>query len=151
MGTNTPARAAEEAAFASEALGERLQYFQIGNEPDLFSRHLRDAKTWSAKTYLEEWLTLARAIASRVPTAKFGMPDVGPGAVSWLTEIADQWASIQAPPHVDTLTHHYYFGGPATNPEINIPNLLKPETMLKVQNTANTARAAASKMDARVR
>jgi len=29
-------------------MGDRLQYFQIGNEPDLFSRHLRDPKTWSA-------------------------------------------------------------------------------------------------------
>jgi hypothetical protein len=38
---------------------------------DLFARHLRDPKTWSAKTYLEEWLTLARAIAVRVPAAKF--------------------------------------------------------------------------------
>ena len=52
MGTNTPARAAEEAAFAAEPLGSRLQYFQIGNEADLFDRHLRDPKTWSAKTYL---------------------------------------------------------------------------------------------------
>src|ERR1700741_1656895 len=76
MGTNTPARAAEEAVFVAETLGDRLQYFQIGNEPDLFSRHLRDPKTWSAKTYLEEWLTLARAIAAGVPTARFGMPDV---------------------------------------------------------------------------
>jgi len=58
MGTNTPARAAEEAAFVAETLGQRLQYFQIGNEADLFNRHLRDPKTWSAKTYLEEWLTL---------------------------------------------------------------------------------------------
>jgi hypothetical protein len=150
MGTNTPARAAEEAVFVVEALGNRLQYFQIGNEPDLFDRHLRDPKTWSAKTYLEEWLTLARAIAARVPAAKFGMPDVA-SAVSWLTEIADQWPAIQAPPHVTTLTHHYYFGGPATNPEVNIPNLLKPATMEKVQNTANVATAAASKIGARVR
>ena len=78
------------------------------------------------------------------------MPDVASN-VSWLTEIADQWPSIQAPPHVTTLTHHYYFGGPATNPEVNIPNLLKPATMQKVQNTANIASAAASKMGARVR
>jgi hypothetical protein len=78
------------------------------------------------------------------------MPDVA-GAVSWLTEIADEWPSIQAPPRVTTLTHHYYFGGPATNPEVNIPNLLKPPTMQKVQNTANIASAAASKMSARVR
>src|ERR1700691_2713883 len=51
MGTNTPARAAEEAAFVAATLGDRLQYLQIGNEPDLFDRHLRDPKAWSAKTY----------------------------------------------------------------------------------------------------
>jgi len=150
MGTNTPTRAAEEAAFVAETLGKRLQYFQIGNEADLFSHHLRDPKTWSAMAYLEEWLTLARAIAVRVPAAKFGMPDVASN-VSWLTEIADRWPSIQSPPHVTTLTHHYYFGGPATNPEVDIPNLLKPATMQKVQNTANIATAAANKIGARVR
>ena len=150
MGTNTTARAAEEALFVAETLADRIQYFQIGNEADLFDRHLRDPKTWSAKTYLEEWLALARAIAARVPTAKFGMPDVASN-VSWLTEIADQWPSIQTPPHLTTLTHHYYFGGPATNPDVNIPNLLKPATMQRVQNTANIARAAASKIGARVR
>src|SRR6202453_4638782 len=150
MGTNTPARAAEEAAFVAATLGDRLQYFQIGNEADFFSHHLRDPKTWSAKAYLEEWLALARAIATGGPAAKFGMPDVASNA-SWLTEIADQWPSIQSPLRVTTLTHHYYFGGPATNPEVNIPNLLKPATMEKVQNTANIASAAASKMSARVR
>lgn len=150
MGTNTPTRAGEEAGFVAETLGNRLQYFQVGNEADLYGRHLRDPKTWSAKTYLQEWLTLARAIAAKVPAAKFGMPDVA-GAVSWLSEIAEEWPSIQAPPNVTTLTHHYYFGGPATNPDVNIPNLLKPATMQKVQNTANTATAAASKMGARVR
>ncbi len=151
MGTNTPARAAEEAVFVAETLGDRLQYLQIGNEADLFSRHLRDPKTWSAKTYLEEWLTLARAVAARMPAAKFGLPDISPRTVSWLTEIADQWPSIQAAPHVTTLTHHYYFNGPATNPEVNIPNLLKPETMQTVEKTANIATAAASKIGARVR
>src|SRR5271169_6153615 len=150
MGTNTPVRAAEEAVFVAETLGDRLQYFQIGNEADLFDRHLRDPKTWSVKAYLEEWLALARAIAARVPAAKFGMPDVASNA-SWLTAIADQWPSIQSPPRVTTLSHHYYFGGPATNPDVNIPNLLKPATMQKVQNTANIASAAAGKMDVRVR
>src|SRR5271156_1830240 len=150
MGTNTPGRAAEEAVFVAETLGVRLQYFQIGNEADLFDHHLRDPKTWSVKTYLEEWLTLARAIAARVPAAKFGMPDVASNA-SWLTAIADQWPSIQAPPRETTLSHHYYFGGPATNPDVNIPNLLKPATMQRVEKTANIATAAASKIGARVR
>jgi hypothetical protein len=78
------------------------------------------------------------------------MPDVA-GKASWLTEIADQWHSVETPPRVTTLSHHYYFGGPATNPEVNIPNLLKAATMEKVQNTANIATAAASKIGARVR
>jgi len=150
MGTNTPERAANEGEFVAKTLGARLQYFQIGNEVDLFGRHLRDPKTWSAKTYLDEWLALARAIAARVPGAKFGMPDVASN-VSWLTEIAEMWPSVELPPHVTTLTHHYYFGGPATNPEVNIPNLLKPATMARVQRTADIATAAADKMGARVR
>lgn len=150
MGTNIPARAAEEAAFVAKTLGSGLQYFQIGNEVDLFVNHLRDPETWNAHTYLEEWLGFARAIVDRVPGAKFGMPDVA-ARVTWLTDIADAWASIQNPPDVTTLTHHYYFGGPATNPEVNIPNLMKPATMAKVQRTADIATAAAKKMSVRVR
>jgi hypothetical protein len=150
MGTNTPERAAIEASFVADALGESLQYLQIGNEVDLFGRHLRDPKTWSPKTYLDEWLAMARAIAARMPEAKFGMPDVAAN-VAWLTEIADLWQSIQNPPHVTTLTHHYYFGGPATNPEVDIPHLLNPATMAKVQKTTEIAAAAAKKMGARVR
>lgn len=150
MGTNTPARAAVEASFVADVLGPSLQYFQIGNEADLFGHHLRDPKTWSAKTYLDEWLGLARAIEARVPGAKFGMPDVASN-VEWLTEIAAAWPSIENPPHVTTLTHHYYFGGPATNPEVNIPNLMSPATMAKVQRTADIATAAANRVGARVR
>ena len=36
MGTNTPERAAAEAEYVAKTLGDRLQYFQIGNEVDLF-------------------------------------------------------------------------------------------------------------------
>ncbi len=150
MGTNTPERAAQEAEFAAKTLGSRIEYFQVGNEVDLFDRHLRDPQTWSARTYLDEWLALARAVSARVPGARFGVPDVA-SQMSWLTQIADAWSAIQNPPQITALTHHYYFGGPATNPDVNIPNLLKPATMAKVQRTADTASAAAAKMNARVR
>ena len=150
MGTNVPERAAAEAEFVSKTLGSSLQYFQIGNEVDLFDRHLRDPKTWSPKTYLDEWLALARAITARVPDAVFGIPDVA-ADISWLPKIAELWPSIQNPPRVTTLTHHYYFGGPATNPEVNVPNLMKPATMAKVQKTADIAAEAARKVGARVR
>ena len=150
MGTNTPARAAVEAVFAAQTLGPSLEYFQIGNEVDLFGRHLRDPRTWNAQTYLDQWLAMARAIQARVPAARFGMPDVASNT-SWLTDIANRWPSIQNPPRVIALTHHYYFGGPATNPDVNIPNLLKPATMQKVQQTADTANADARKMGVRLR
>ena len=150
MGTNTPGRAAAEAEYAAKTLGDRLQSFQIGNEVDLFSRHLRDPNTWNAKTYLDEWLTIARAVIKAVPDAKFGMPDVAAN-VGWLTQIAELWPSVDNPPHVTTLSHHYYFGGPATNPEVSIPNLLKPATIARVQKTADTATAAADKVGVRVR
>ena len=150
MGTTTPEHAAQEAEFVSKTLGPSLQYFQIGNEVDLFGHHLRDPQTWSAKTYLDEWLSLARAITARVPDARFGLPDVASN-ISWLPQIADLWNTIENRPNVTTLTHHYYFGGPATNPDVNIPNLLKPATMARVQTMANIATAAAAKMGARVR
>jgi hypothetical protein len=149
MGTNTPQRAAAEAAFAAQTLGSGLQYFQLGNEVDLFDRHLRDPKTWTVKTYLDQWLAMARAISARVPGARFGIPDVA-SEIWWLTEIASLWGSVENPPQV-TLTHHHYCNGPATNPDVNIPNLLKPETMSKVQKTADLASAAAGKMGARLR
>jgi len=149
LGTNTPERAADEATFVAKALGSRLEYFQIGNEVDLFDRHLRDPQTWSAKAYLKEWLAIARAIVARVPGARFGVPDVA-GDISWLGQIASQWREIENPPLV-TMTHHYYFGGPATNPAVNIANLLDPDTMKKVQGTAQTATAAAAQIDTRVR
>jgi hypothetical protein len=150
MGTNAPDRAAAEAEYVAKTLGPRLQYFQIGNEADLFSSHLRDPKTWGVKTYLDEWLAIARAVEKSVPGAKFGMPDVA-SRIDWLTKIADAWPSIADKPNVTTLSHHHYFGGPATNPAVNIPNLLSAANMTRVQRTADLANAAATRMGVPVR
>ncbi len=150
MGTNIPERAADEAGLVAKTLGPRLQYFQIGNEVNLFYRHLRDPQTWSPQTYLAEWLTLARAVAARVPEARFGMPDVDRDT-SWLLPITEAWGSVTNRPHVTTLSHHYYFDGPPSNPDVNVPYLLMPITMTKVQSMADTAAAAAAKMGIRVR
>jgi len=150
LGTNTPEHAAEEAAFAAMTLGPRLEYFQVGNEVDLFAPHLRDPQHWNAQIYLQQWLSFARAIASAVPGAKFGMPDIA-SRLDWLTEIAELWPAIQNPPQIAALTHHYYFGGPATNPKVNIPNLLSPDAMAKVQGMADVAKAAAHKMNVPLR
>lgn len=150
LGTNTPERAADEAEFVAGQLGTRLEYFQVGNEADLYDHHLRDPKSWSVKAYLAEWLALTRAISARVPGARFGMPDIAT-RMEWLTEIAELWPLLRNPPLVTTVTHHYYFGGPATNPEVNIGNLLKPAAMQRVQRMAEIATEAAAKMRTKVR
>lgn len=150
MGTNTPERVAAQGEYVARVMGPKLLFFQIGNEVDLYGRHLRNAKTWSVETYLEQWLAMARALAARVPGAKFGMPDVA-SHVDWLTKIAAEWPSVKNPPDVVRLTHHHYFGGPPSNPEVNIHNLLAPAEMAKVQKMADVATAAARKMGVRVR
>lgn len=150
LGTGTPERAAHEAIYVARTLGPRLEYFQLGNEVDLFEPHLRDPETWNAKSYLEQWLSFARAVTAAVPVARFGMPDVA-SRLEWMTEIAQLWPAIADPPNVVRLTHHYYFGGPATNPAVNIPNLLSADAVAKVQGMADVATAAARRMGVPVR
>jgi hypothetical protein len=99
---------------------------------------------------MNEWLAFARAIAARSPEARFGLPDVA-SKIDWLTTVAELWPTIENPPRIATLSHHHYFSGPASNPNVNIANILKPETALRVQETANTASRAAAKMGVRVR
>jgi hypothetical protein len=132
-----------EARFVANILGPRLQYFQLGNEVDLFNRHLRDPKTWGVDQYLKEWVPLALAVQKAVPGAKFGMPDVA-SDVSWLTKIAAVWPSLPQKPNVITLSHHYYWGGPPNSPKATIERLLKPSP--DIAQKAATAREAAAKM-----
>jgi hypothetical protein len=143
LGTNTPERAADEAAFVHEVLGPKLEYFQLGNEPDGYSTHLRDPKTWSANAFFADWLAEARAVQARVPSARFGMPDVG-WLTDWLTVMADRLAATPNPPTIAALSHHYYVGGPPSNPEVTVPFILRNDP--HVQQQADIALAAASRI-----
>lgn len=147
LGTNTPERGAEEAAFVAKALGPKLEYFQVGNEPDLFRTHLRDPKTWNANTYFDEWLAMAKAITARVPDAKFGLPDTA-GNPEWYAAVVDRLLAMPAGarPRIAALTHHYYFGGPPSNPRVNIERLLQPDP--KVLTLAENISAAAERLSA---
>jgi len=131
LGTNTPTRAADEAASAARILGwadagGKLEYFQLGNEPDLFSRHLRDLKTWSADAYFTEWLAQANAIRARVPGARFGLPDTA-GRPDWYATIVARLIALPTAgrPSIAAFSHHYYFGGPPSNPDVNIDRMLQ--------------------------
>ena len=147
LGTNTPDRAAEQAAFVAKTLGHKLDYFQIGNEPDLFRTHLRDPKTWNANTYFDEWSVMTHAIQARVPGAKFGLPDTA-GNPEWYAAVVDRLLAMPhgTAPHIAALTHHYYFGGPPSNPKVNIDRLLQPDP--KVIKLADDISSAASRLSA---
>jgi hypothetical protein len=172
LGTNTPERAAEEAAFVAKTLGDKLEYFQLGNEPDLFPSRFRVKATWTADAYFDEWLAAADAIRASVAHARFGLPDTS-GNPQWSTVISDRLAAMRvstcpcdldphaacscavaldAPrvrPTIAAISHHYYFTGPPSNPRANFTELLKPNP--KVQATAETTRAAALKLNTKYR
>ncbi len=148
LGYGTVTTDVPEAEFVYNTLGNRLLSFQIGNEVDLFWRHLRDKATWNVDTYLQQWLTIARAVQKACPNAVFGMPDVA-GDVTWLPKIAERWAAIPDKPRVVSLSHHYYVGGPPSNPEMNIAAILKPSA--RVKHDAELATTAATRMGVKVR
>ena len=72
-------------------MGERLEYFQIGNEPDLYQDANNGTRPpgWGFADYLREWTGYAEAIAARVPAARFGGPDVGASS-DWVTRFGEE-------------------------------------------------------------
>lgn len=152
LGTNTPQLAADEAAFVAHTLGARLEYFQIGNEADRFASTIRDPKLtghpWTADAYLDEWLGFAKAIVARVPEAKFGLPDVASNA-EWITAVGDRLQHDPMRAHVACISHHYYIGGPPSNPAMTIEHILKPDP--RVTRDAALVSAAAAKLSTRYR
>jgi hypothetical protein len=125
FGTGSPDRDAEEAAYVAHVLGPKLRYFQIGNEPDLYRtpNNLLRPSGWDFPDYLREWLEIARAVIARVPSAKFGGPDVG-GAADWVVEFGQQVPGLLGKARLAELTGHYYAEGPPDSPSASIENLL---------------------------
>lgn len=143
LGTNTPALAAEEADFVSRTLGARLEYLQVGNEADRFGSTIRDPQLtghpWDADAFLDEWLTFARAILARVPHAMFGMPDIASNA-AWFATIGQRLQDDPIRKHIACLSHHYYAGGPPSNPEVTIDKILHPSpTVLRQAEMVSSA------------
>ena len=124
FGNSTPERAATEAAYVARAIGERLEFFQIGNEPDLYMKASNGTRPpgWEFADYLREWTAYAEAIAARVPGARFGGPDVAASS-DWVTRFGEEVsASVRA--RLTALTGHYYAEGPPNDPRVTTERLL---------------------------
>lgn len=124
FGNSTPGRASEEAAYVAQTIGDRLEFFQIGNEPDLYTKASNGTRPpgWSFADYVREWTEFAKAIDARVPDARFGGPDVAASS-DWVTrfnaEVPEPIAS-----KLVALTGHYYAEGPPDDPHVTIDRLL---------------------------
>jgi len=123
LGTGIPAVVADEAACVAATLGPQLEYFQLGNEADLFGKHLRDGDTWTPDAFFAEWLALARTVLARVPGALFGGPDTASRG-AWIAAFGENYARTPNPPRVVAITHHHYAGGPPSSEKMTIPFLL---------------------------
>lgn len=103
LASNTPERAAAEAADAAAVLGPSLYGFEIGNECDLYRYNGLRPSSYRYEDFLAEWRDYRRAIVERHPDA----PMTGPAssfdiAAYTLPFARDEGASLKL------LTHHYY-------------------------------------------
>jgi hypothetical protein len=124
FGNSTPERASTEAAYVARAVGERLQFFQIGNEPDLYRNASNGTRPpgWGFDAYLREWTAYAEAIAAHVPGARFGGPDVAASS-DWVTRFGNE-ITPELRTRLTTLTGHYYAEGPPNDPRMTTERLL---------------------------
>ncbi len=146
LGTGTPERDAEEAAYVARRLGSRLLYFQIGNEPEYYreaNNRLRPPD-WNFAQYLTQWMSFARAVIDRVPEARFGGPDVGSNA-QWVTRFAQE-APPLLPGRIVSCSGHYYAMGPPDNPRTTVEHLLTPDPRVDQDTRRIISAADASRL-----
>jgi hypothetical protein len=143
FGNSTPERGAVEAAYVARKVGSRLEFFQIGNEPDFYSssNNLTRPPGWGFADYLKEWTAFAEAIAAMVPNTRFGGPDVGASS-DWVTRFGEQLPTTLRP-RLTALTGHYYAEGPPDDPRVTTQRLLggNPNIPAEMKRIEETARA----------
>ncbi len=124
LGNSTPQRAADEAAYVAGKIGEQLEFFQIGNEPDLYRKASNGTRPphWDFPDYIKEWSAFANAIAAKVPAAQFGAPDVAASS-DWITRFSAE-VPAESASRVVALTGHYYAEGPPDDSHVTIGRLL---------------------------
>jgi len=120
LGANNLDNAVEEARAVARIAGDRLIAFQVGNEPDLFSRNGHRPPDYNYDAWLKEYRRFKAAVRAAVPGARFAGPDLA-GAADWMTRFAhDEGGDIAL------LTAHHYITGQA-NPAATLPFMLAEE------------------------
>jgi hypothetical protein len=127
LGANTPERAADEAAAAARILGASLVGFEIGNEPDLFSRNGLRAPTYDFSAYLMEWRRYRDAILGAVPGAVFSGPSSSYDVNGFTLPLAAAEGG-----RLGQLGQHYYRAN-GEDPSSTLALLFSPDSGLDAQ------------------
>ncbi len=135
------ARAADEAAFVSQVMGDRLTAFVVGNEADDFGEDpFFRVKGYDFEQYFSEYQAWVEAVRAKVPNAPFAGPDTAGHVDTWVKEYARRTKGDAV-----MLTSHFYAMGPASDPRMTAERLLqKVNTGLEEQITAARAASAAA-------
>jgi len=148
MSVNTPANCAAEAAYAANALGSRLLGFEIGNEPDLYSRGIR-ATNYTYAQFRSQWQALAAAITKAVPGwaiahAGNGWALTGPSSSYNYYDYTVPFARDETGV-VSMVTQHYYRAN-GQDPASTMDLLLQPDPSLPGQVSKIVAAATAANL-----
>lgn len=125
LANNEPSAAADEAAYVNSRLQGNLYALQAGNEPDFFCSNAHRGSSYKYNDYQKEWERYYENIKGRAPGASFAGPDVTPFNLRWLGEFAKNEHR-----KIKLIDGHYYNNGPASNPQIGLSDVLKPNTKM---------------------
>jgi len=136
LGRGSLENAIAEAKAVTRRTGDHLLAFEIGNEPDLFSRAHRQTN-YGYDDYLREFRSFREALRESIPGISFAGPDVAV-ATPWVRKFATDEGK-----NITLLTHHYYRGG-ARNPQSTIDELLHldPKLTAMLAELASTSESS---------
>ncbi len=131
-GATNPSKAAAEAAYVAERLGDSLVGIEIGNEPDFYGKAGGPFDGhWSFDEFLALWNEYHSAIIRAAP----GVPVTGPATGSMPTAWTIPFGEIVTREKVNLLTQHHYRGF-ANLSSSTVEELLSPDSRI-VSNLAD--------------
>jgi hypothetical protein len=136
LGTGTLDNAVQEARAVAEVAGDRLVAFQVGNEPDLFSRAGHRTGAYGYAEWLADYRRFKTAVRAALPKAPFAGPDV-----AFTTEWVESFARDEGGDIALLTTHHYTAGqaDPASTADFLLQEEKKYQPALARIETASSS------------
>jgi hypothetical protein len=125
LGSGSEQDAVAEAKAVVAVARHRLLAFEIGNEPDLFSREKHRPPGYDYERWLADYRRYKTALRAQLPGIPLAGPDAA-GKTDWVSRFA-----VDEGKDIVLLTHHYYREG--QNPGSTIGKLLGVDPKLQPQ------------------